>query len=370
MRLPMILAVLMAAAPGPAFGHGSMEVPISRVYGCYKEGPEATKSAACQAAVAVGGKQPLYDWNEVNQGQAAGNHRGLLPAGRLCSGGRDKYAGFDLLRNDWPTTALVPDAAGRVSFTFHATAVHATSYFDLYVTRSGWSPLRPLAWSDLIRFASIAGPTAVSNRYRLSATLPAGVTGRHLIFAVWQRSDSPEAFYSCSDVTIATGGGGSTGPTFAEVGRIDAPADLPAGSTVSLRVFDAQGRDAARHTVTLTAATGTAARWPQALAQAVNAASDIFRIGVQGAAGITPVAAATGNRVYRSSAFPGYAFEIDTDTPAVGGGAGTWREGASYVVGQTVTYQGRTYRCLQAHTAWVGAGWTPATTPALWQPLT
>jgi chitin-binding protein len=31
--------------------------------------------------------------------------------------------------------------------------------------------------------------------------LPAGKTGRHLIYVIWQRSDSPEAFYSCSDVT-------------------------------------------------------------------------------------------------------------------------------------------------------------------------
>jgi chitin-binding protein len=47
---------------------------------------------------------------------------------------------------------------------------------------------------------------------------------------------------------------------------------------------------------------------------------------------------------------------------------GAWQEGSSYRVGQTVTFQGKAYRCLQAHTAYAGAGWTPATTPALWQP--
>ncbi|WP_328796398.1 lytic polysaccharide monooxygenase [Halosaccharopolyspora lacisalsi] len=25
-------------------------------------------------------------------------------------------------------------------------------------------------------------------------------SGRHIIYSVWQRSDSPEAFYNCSDV--------------------------------------------------------------------------------------------------------------------------------------------------------------------------
>ncbi|WP_425581227.1 lytic polysaccharide monooxygenase [Streptomyces sodiiphilus] len=29
-----------------------------------------------------------------------------------------------------------------------------------------------------------------------------GGPGRHLIYSVWQRSDSPEAFYTCSDVVF------------------------------------------------------------------------------------------------------------------------------------------------------------------------
>ena len=31
-------------------------------------------------------------------------------------------------------------------------------------------------------------------------------SGRHVIFHVWQRDDSPEAFYACVDVEMATGG--------------------------------------------------------------------------------------------------------------------------------------------------------------------
>ena len=44
---------------------------------------------------------------------------------------------------------------------------------------------------------------------------------------------------------------------------------------------------------------------------------------------------------------------------------GTWRAGTAYTVGSTVTYNGATYRCLQAHTAI--AGWEPPNVPALWQ---
>lgn len=36
------------------------------------------------------------------------------------------------------------------------------------------------------------------------------------------------------------------------------------------------------------------------------------------------------------------------------------------VVGQTVTYAGSTYACLQAHTS--QAGWHPDAVPNLWQP--
>jgi chitinase len=49
--------------------------------------------------------------------------------------------------------------------------------------------------------------------------------------------------------------------------------------------------------------------------------------------------------------------------------APAWAEGNSYTVGQQVTYNGRLYEALQAHTAWPGAGWNPAATPTLWKDL-
>lgn len=44
---------------------------------------------------------------------------------------------------------------------------------------------------------------------------------------------------------------------------------------------------------------------------------------------------------------------------------GTWAAGTAYTAGSQVTYGGRTYRCLQSHTAL--PGWEPASTPALWR---
>src|SRR5262245_64358991 len=46
---------------------------------------------------------------------------------------------------------------------------------------------------------------------------------------------------------------------------------------------------------------------------------------------------------------------------------GNWAEGNTYNVGDSVTYNGATYTCLQAHTAHVGANWNPASRPASWR---
>lgn len=53
-------------------------------------------------------------------------------------------------------------------------------------------------------------------------------------------------------------------------------------------------------------------------------------------------------------------------TPTPGGKCMVWEEGFAYKIGQVVTYKGKTYTCIQAHTAYVGTGWNPAITPSLW----
>ena len=47
--------------------------------------------------------------------------------------------------------------------------------------------------------------------------------------------------------------------------------------------------------------------------------------------------------------------------------APAWQPNTSYAVGALVTFNGVTYRCIQAHTSLVG--WEPPNTPALWQPV-
>ncbi|CAL9628218.1 lytic polysaccharide monooxygenase auxiliary activity family 9 protein [Streptomyces sp. enrichment culture] len=202
---PLALTTLAAA---PAAAHGSMGDPVSRVSQCHAEGPENPKSAACKAAVAAGGTQALYDWNGIRIGNAAGKHQELIPDGKLCSANDPAFKGLDLARADWPATGV---SSGSYTFKYRVTAPHKGT-FKVYITKPGYDPSKPLGWGDLDLSAPVAtstDPVASGGFYTFSGTLPER-SGKHLLYAVWQRSDSPEAFYSCSDVTFGgTGGSGS-----------------------------------------------------------------------------------------------------------------------------------------------------------------
>ncbi|MEU0400599.1 lytic polysaccharide monooxygenase [Streptomyces sp. NPDC006197] len=198
--------VLSGLAVGPASAHGSMTDPVSRVAACYAEGPEAPRSAACKAAVAAGGAQAFYDWNGVNIANAAGKHRDLIPDGELCSAGNDKYRGLDLARADWPASSM---KSGAHTFRYKGTAPHKGS-FALYVTKDGYDPSKPLKWSDLEDepFVTVTDPGMSNGDYVFRGNVPKK-SGRHLVYSIWQRSDSPEAFYTCSDVVFGADDGGT-----------------------------------------------------------------------------------------------------------------------------------------------------------------
>ncbi|MFF8427629.1 lytic polysaccharide monooxygenase [Streptomyces sp. NPDC016566] len=213
-RRAAVVAVLGSAAlalsVAPASAHGSMGDPVSRVSQCYAEGPESPRSAACKAAVAAGGTQALYDWNGIRIGDAAGRHQELIPDGKLCSANNEEFKGLDLARTDWPATSV---RSGSYTFEYRVTAPHKGT-FEVYVTKPGYDPAKPLAWGDLDLehpVATATDPVPSGGFYTFSGTLPER-SGKQLLYAVWQRSDSPEAFYSCSDVDFGGGSGGGTTP--------------------------------------------------------------------------------------------------------------------------------------------------------------
>ncbi|MGW6275014.1 lytic polysaccharide monooxygenase [Streptomyces sp. NPDC055060] len=224
---PLALTALSAT---PAAAHGSMTDPVSRVSACFQEGPEAPKSAACKAAVAASGAQAFYDWNGVNIANAAGKSKEIIPDGKLCSAGNDKYKGLDLPRADWPSSKM---SGGNHTFHYKGTAPHKGS-FELYITKDSYDPTKPLKWSDLEEkpFVDVADPKMENGDYVFDGKVPAK-SGRHLIYSVWQRSDSPEAFYTCSDVVFGKDSGGGEAAAPAPTASAPSEEDIAAGADKS-----------------------------------------------------------------------------------------------------------------------------------------
>ncbi len=204
------LATIAALAThATALAHGSIATPVSRIYNGFLEGPESPKSAAVQAAIAIGGTQPFYDWNElVNFAPGSPAYQmnvpydQLIPDGELASGGNYKYRGLDQVRDDWPTTAM---QAGPFELVWYATTPHDPSVFHAWITKPDWNPTMPLTWAAMEPLT--LGPVSLTgNAYRFNTVIPAR-TGKHCIYVVWQRLDPVgEGFYSVSDVDFGDGG--------------------------------------------------------------------------------------------------------------------------------------------------------------------
>ncbi len=301
-----------------AFSHGSMETPVSRIYNCFLENPENPKSDACKAAVEQGGTQALYDWNGVNQGNANDMHREIIPDGKLCSAGKELFKGMDLARNDWHTTMIAPNGSGNFEFVFIATAPHSTKYYRFYVTEDGYNPLNLLKWTDLEEspFCTITDVTLENGRYKMNCPFPQGKSGKHIIYSIWQRDDSPEAFYTCMDVEFT----GGAPVVWRSLGQVRAQQDLAVGDSVTFRLFDAQLSDAETHKIELQEGEAGSNQWPFYLAQQVNSNSSLVKIGVLDSSGnINPVKSSQNNNVYVSSEQE-FSFQVDIEMVDNGGG--------------------------------------------------
>ncbi|WP_137940020.1 lytic polysaccharide monooxygenase [Chitinivorax sp. B] len=352
-QMQWLSAASLLMLPWLAQAHGSFDVPVSRVLNCFKEGPESPKSAACRAAVEVGGAQALYDWNGINQ-LPNGNHKAFVPDGKLCSGGKELFKGMDLPRTDWVSTPISLSADGKFEFVYNASAPHATRYFEFYITRDGYDPTKPLKWSDLeaTPFCTINSVKLENGRYRMNCPLPKNKSGKHVIYNIWQRSDSAEAFYACMDVEM----NGQVVSDWREIGEVRAQQDLTVGSKVTLRVFDKDGRDAESHTVTLNTGMNTAAAWPYHLGLKVNGESRLVGIGKLDARGVLkPVVSATENRIYVHGKAT-YTTKIDivaapnpnpnpNPNPGPGcDGVQPWNSARAYTSGEKASFKGQLWQ--------------------------
>jgi len=291
--------------------HGTFTEPVSRIYKCFLENPENPQSDSCKEAVDVGGKQALYDWNGVNQGNANDMHISVVPDGELCGAGKELFKGINLARNDWFKNDISPNQDGNIDFIFRATAPHSTKYFDFYITKDGYNPLVPLKWSDLESepFCSILEVDLVNGNYNMNCPFPTGKSGTHVIYNIWQRDDSQEAFYACIDVNIDEENEESE---YTSIGNIVANQDLSPGDKVKFRIFDENFEDVETITKKLNEKNNISEKWPFVLAKKINRKSIVVKAGVLKDGEIVPVKSAQDNEVYITTG-SNYSFQIDIE---------------------------------------------------------
>jgi predicted carbohydrate-binding protein with CBM5 and CBM33 domain len=215
-----------------AQAHGAPVSPVNRATVCAVAGT-GENLAVCRAALAANGR-PFGNFDNLRVPGVAGNDKQFIPDGQLCSASLPEFRGLDLARADWPATTV--DSGSTMAVQYRATIPHRGS-FRIYLTRSGYNPLQALRWQDLRTdpIATIVDPPLRDGSYRMTAPLPAGLTGRHVLYTVWQTSDTPDTYYSCSDLLLkpAPGEAGGADPRPAAPGRPagQAPSASPGGGT-------------------------------------------------------------------------------------------------------------------------------------------
>ncbi|MGW1910696.1 lytic polysaccharide monooxygenase auxiliary activity family 9 protein [Streptomyces sp. NPDC002076] len=190
--LGVVTAGAFALSTGGASGHGYTDLPISR-------------QKLCANGTVTGCGDIQYEPQSVEGPKgfpAAG------PAdGQLCNGGLSRFAQLSSPTTPsggaWPTTRVT--GGQTYTFRWQFTAQHATTDFKYFVTRQGWNQNHALSRSDLnltpfltVPYDGRRPPATLSH----SGTLPTGLSGHHVILAVWTIADTGNAFYACSDVTF------------------------------------------------------------------------------------------------------------------------------------------------------------------------
>ncbi|MGX7243832.1 lytic polysaccharide monooxygenase [Enterococcus quebecensis] len=129
--------------------------------------------------------------------------------GRIASanGGLGQISDFVLDNTGYNRWTKQEIKTGMNSFSWHYTAPHSTSKWHYYITKNGWNPEKPLARQDLQLIGEVKHDgSPASNNKTHQVNIPADHSGYHVVLAVWDVADTPNAFYNVIDVNIKGGG--------------------------------------------------------------------------------------------------------------------------------------------------------------------
>jgi predicted carbohydrate-binding protein with CBM5 and CBM33 domain len=201
-RLAALTGVAIAVGllpAAPALAHGAPVSPISRSAACAAGGGLDTGAAACKAALKANGG-PFGTFDNVRVPNVNGNDRKFVPDGQLCGGGLSAFKGLNIARDDFPATKVT--SGKTLSIKYRTTAAHQGS-FRVYISNQGYDPAKKLTWDDLGSkpITDVANPPLKDGSFVFSAKMPQR-TGRQMLYIVWQTSNTPDSYYSCSDLVF------------------------------------------------------------------------------------------------------------------------------------------------------------------------
>ncbi|MFD0304349.1 lytic polysaccharide monooxygenase [Streptomyces sp. NPDC127119] len=207
LTLSLLAAVLLCLIPwsAPAHAHGSVVDPASRNYGCWlRWGSDFQNPAMAQEDPMCwqawqDNPNAMWNWNGLYRNGSAGDFEAVVPDGQLCSAGHTESGRYNSLDavGAWKTT----DLGANFTVKLYDQANHGADYILVYVTRQGFDPAtQPLTWDDM-QLAVRTGKYAPGQNYAVDVST-SGLSGRHVVYTIWQASHMDQTFFMCSDVNF------------------------------------------------------------------------------------------------------------------------------------------------------------------------
>lgn len=193
-----LISFSLLSAPKEVSAHGYVSTPISRGY----QGQLDSRVLGWTQAHAIYG-------NVISNPQSLEYLKGFPERGprdgRIASaeGGLGQIGDFVLDNQSEDRWKKQDINTGNLNLQWTYTALHRTSKWHYYITKSGWNPNQPLSRDSFEKVSEVThnGTLPVINDVH-SINIPEDRSGYHVILAVWDIADTANAFYNVIDVNV------------------------------------------------------------------------------------------------------------------------------------------------------------------------
>jgi chitin-binding protein len=212
----LAVVAVTGTAPTPAFAHGNIIDAPSRNVGCWLRWGNDFNNPAMQTQDPMcwqawrANPNTMWNWMSLYRDGMGRNFQSAVPDGTLCSMNHAQNGlgtSLDAV-GDWQAKSV-----GRnFTLTLLDQASHGADFVRVYVTKAGFDPTtQPLGWGDLDLVTTVGNTPAAqwervttpTSGVQLKINVAANHSGRAVVLTIWQASHNDQAYFMCSDVTIA-----------------------------------------------------------------------------------------------------------------------------------------------------------------------